>query len=532
MKPYRLTYADTHRFTPLVLDHLAGDPFVASLNEFPPTLSGLVEAAEKRFFDPVARRELCAVLSEQYAGLEVMAATAKNLELLAGEDTLTVTTGHQLCLFTGPLYVPLKILNTIRIAEQLSKELKGRGVVPIFWMATEDHDRPEIDHARVNGVKMEWPGAIAGAVGRLPLDGIDAVVAEMDKVLGPGNHADRLRELIHRCYRPGHTLAQATRLFIHGLFGRFGLICLDADHPTLKKRFAPFMRQELLERTVQTEVAKANDRIAEQYKVQAHAREVNLFYMEPGIRARILGGENGRATIEGDSSSTTESLLATLDAKPEKFSPNVLLRPVFQEVVLPNVAYIGGGGVLAYWFQLKPVFDRMGVAMPVLILRSSAAILPHKEFQRAVDLGVSITDLFTSAEDLRRRIAQERAGFSTSLDGERDQLESFHEQLAQRAKAIDPTLERSAGSAANLAYKGLEHLEKRFIRAAKAKTRNELDRLQMVLDVLFPEGGMQERQENFMTFYARHGENFFNELLGHLHPLSGEFTVMVDEPLG
>lgn len=530
MEPNRLPYAETDRFAPLVLDHLERKSFVEELSEFPPTRDGLLQAAGQRQFPNNIRLQLSEVLHQQYTAVDMHPAVRSNLDALSRPDSLTVTTGHQLCLFTGPLYVPLKILNTIKVSTELGKQL-DRPVIPIFWMASEDHDRPEIDHAWITGKKVQWPGEIGGAVGRMELQGIEAIIEQVSELLGPGRNADRLRGTIDRCYKPEFTLAKATRLFVNELFGRFGIICLDADDASLKRSFIPIMRSELNEKITQRTVQGTTIKIGQAYKVQAHPREINLFHMSSGMRARILENNDGTFEIEGVAKRSREQLLAELESHPEHFSPNVLLRPLYQETILPNIAYIGGGGELAYWLQLRGLFEELHTPMPVLLLRSSAAILPEKEFRRAKDLGLAIKDLFHPIEELRKRVALVKAGFATDLDREREAFRSMFDQLNERARSIDPTLERSAGSAAHLANKGLDHLEKRFVRVAKARARNELDRLQMVLDVLFPNKGMQERRENFMTFYLRHGDGLFDRLLEQLDPLDPQFTVFVERSL-
>ena len=529
MEVHRIPYADTDRFSPLVLGHLAGDRRVAPLRHRDPDLPGLIAAARDREFDPHTRQVLRSVLEKQYAGVAMHDAVRSNLTALGKQGTLTITTGHQLCLFTGPLFFPLKVINAVAMAARLQRELKGTPVVPVFWMATEDHDRAEIDHAWINGKKVEWPGKAEGAVGRLKLSGIEEVIAKAGELLGAGTNADRLRELLKECYKPEFTLAHATRHFVNALFGRSGVICLDADDPQLKRLFLPIMRKELMERFSEKAVEEANSRIAEDFKVQAHAREINLFYLAENDRARIID-HGGKAVPENDQRSSID-LLDELEEHPERFSPNVLLRPLYQETILPNVAYIGGGGELAYWLQLKPLFDRSAIPMPVLLLRTSVALLPQKEFRRMQDLGLSIKDLFLPVEELRGRIAREKAGFRTDMEQERSELNVLFEELRSRAASIDDTLERSAGSAAHLANKGLDHLEKRFVRAAKAHTEKELVRLQMILDVLFPAGGMQERRENFMTFYLRYGDEFFDILLKHLDPLDRNFAVLIEDPI-
>jgi bacillithiol synthase len=516
----------------MVLDHLSDDPFVTGLQSYTPDMSGLKKAAAERQFSPDTRSRLLQVLERQYSGLDVHEEVAGSLTALAQEDTLTVTTGHQLCLFTGPLYVPLKIMNTVRLARDLQQELKGRRVVPVFWMATEDHDREEVDHAWLHGRKYQWQGEASGAMGRATINAMDGLLAEVDRALGPGSHADHLRSLIQASYVEGRTLADATRHFVNGLFGRFGIICLDADDPELKREFLPVVEEELLHRVVETTLKEQQERIGSRYKVQAPAREINLFLLEHGERHRLQpGGGAGEVVVEGRGKDRTAQLLEQFRASPEKCSPNVLLRPVYQEMILPNVAYVGGGGELAYWMQLKPLFQQLNVPMPVVLLRTSVAIMPHKEHERMLSLGLKLPDIFLPVHQLEASVAAAHAGFRTNMSQERADLKAIFDALKQRARSVDPTLEASTASAETRADHLLVRLEKRFVRAAKGKARQDVDRLHMVLDTLFPGGGLQERRENFMTSFARHGEALFDVMLATLDPLDRQFTVLVEDPV-
>ncbi|MEO8733343.1 MAG: bacillithiol biosynthesis cysteine-adding enzyme BshC, partial [Flavobacteriales bacterium] len=392
MERTAVNYRATGRFSPLVLDYLDAAPALREFYRWSADADGLHAAMQARTFDPTARKTLCAAFDRQYAGMEIRPEVRANLDRLRKPNTLTVTTGQQLCLFTGPLYVPFKIIDVIRLARELSSA--KRDVVPVFWMATEDHDRAEIDHTWINNVKVQWPGEAAGAVGRLKLDGIDAVFDKVDALLGPGSHADEMRELLRRCYRPEYDLAKATRLFVDALFGRFGILILDADDPALKAVFAPLMREELLNQVTERSVHYADAKLAEHYAVQAHARDINLFYLRPGQRSRIELRGDLYQVLEGGPAFTLDQLLAELEQHPENFSPNVLLRPVYQEAILPNIAYVGGGGELAYWFQLKWLFQAVQVPMPVLLLRTSAAFLGEKDQKRLADLGLTVEQIF------------------------------------------------------------------------------------------------------------------------------------------
>jgi bacillithiol synthase len=525
MQPHCIPYGATHRFTPLVVDYLAQGEALRELYTYTPDLAGLRKAAEARTFEPASRLTLCAALAGQYKGMALPDALRDNLAALRQPDALTITTGHQLCLFGGPLYLSFKILNVVRLARTMSAEL-GRPVLPVFWMATEDHDRAEIDHTYINGSKVQWPGKAAGAVGHLRLDGIDAALQHAVEALGSGVHAAEIRDLLYACYRPDRTLAEATRHFLHALFGRFGVLIVDGDDPALKQLFAPLMQEELLNQVGQRSVQYANERIAEQYKVQAHAREINLFYLRPGHRSRIVEEDGHYRVLDGGPSWTSEALLAEVQEHPEHFSPNVLLRPVYQESVLPNIAYVGGGGELAYWLQLRWLFQGLRVPLPVVLLRTSAGFITPKALKQWQSMGLSMQELFAPLEELKAQVASRQSSFSTSVEEERISLATFYAALGAKASAADSTLRASVEARAMAADKGLERIGKSLVRAAKRKEHETLSRMDAVHAALFPGGGLQERRDNILPLLASHGEAFLDELLEKLDPLAQEFTLL------
>jgi bacillithiol biosynthesis cysteine-adding enzyme BshC len=527
MLPHRIPYADTRRFTSLVEDYLAQVEALRELYGFTPDLSGLRQAAEQRTFDPASRLTLCTALAEQYKGMALPDAVRDNLSALRRPDALTITTGHQLCLFGGPLYVTFKILNAVRLARTMSANL-GRPVLPVFWMATEDHDRAEIDHTYFNGHKLHWQGRDGGAVGELLLKDIGPVVEEAIALLGTGAQAGELAALLRDAYRPEHTLAKATRHFVNALFGRFGVLIVDGDDPALKQRFVPHMREELLNQVVQRTVAHANAKLAQHYTVQAHAREINLFHLCPGHRRRIVLEGQGYRVLDGGPSWSTDQLLHELATRPERFSPNVLLRPVYQETILPNIAYVGGGGELAYWLQLRWLFQALRVPMPVVLLRTSAGFLSAKHLRQWEELGLTLPDLFAPPDATKARVAAERAPFSTDISAERDHLQAFYLDLATRAAAVDPSLKASAEAHATRALHGLERLGKALLRSAKRREADALARMDRVHHALFPGGGLQERRDNILPMLAAHGIGFLDHLLEDLDPLAGTFTVFVE----
>lgn len=524
MQRIAIPYWETGRFSPLVTDYLDAAPGLRDFYRWSADADGLHAAAQAREFDPASRRVLCDALDLQYANMQLHPEVRANLDLLRKPNTLTVTTGHQLCLFTGPLYVPFKILNIVRLARQQSTP--QRAVVPVFWMATEDHDRPEIDHTWINGTQVRWPGETAGAVGRLPMEGIDAVLAEVDVLLGPGSHADDLRALLRRCYRPEHDLAQATRMFVDALFGRFGVIILDGDDANLKQLFVPLMREELINQVTVRSVHYADGKLAEHWRTQAFARDINLFHLRPGHRSRIELQGDRYQVLDGGPSFNLDELLAELDQHPEHFSPNVLMRPLYQERILPNIAYVGGGGELAYWFQLKWLFQAMQVPMPVMLLRTSAAFISNKDRDRLAMLELTIADLFRPLEEMKAQLALKNASFPTSIKEEKAAATKFYEALKARAVATDPTLEGAVSAIAKRAMNGLDALGKKLVRAAKREQHAPLEQLSLVHEHVFPGGGLQERRENFMPWYVREGPAFFDRLLSDLDPMDPRFSIL------
>jgi bacillithiol biosynthesis cysteine-adding enzyme BshC len=527
MEILRIPYRESRTVAPLVQAYLNGDPALRDHFVHGPDQDGL-HAASHRSFHQASRQVLVEVLRDQYAGLTDASAVHANIELLARPDALTITTGHQLVLFGGPLYVPFKILNVIRLAREQSERLK-RPVLPVFWMATEDHDRAEVDHAYLGGRRIHWPGAAGGAVGRLPLLGIEAAVEEAVQALGGGWDAARHADLIRSCYRPGSTLAEATRLLMHGLFGAQGLLILDGDDPRLKRLFIPVMREELVNQVAERCVRYANERLPAGYVGQAHARPINLFHLQPGHRRRIVEEEGRFRVSDGGPVWTADELLAELHANPADFSPNVLLRPLFQETVLPNMAYVGGAGELAYWLQLRWLFQAVQVPMPVVLLRTSAAFLSAKRWRQWQELGLDAGALFADPAVVRREVAAAAVHHRTELGAERVALHAFYQRLHTVAAAADASLRGAVDAREAAAQRGLERLERSLMRAARRSAGDRLARLDATIAALRPGGTLQERRENMLPLLADRGTALLDVLQRELDPLEHYFTVLVEE---
>jgi len=469
---------------------------------------------------------LANALDLQYNHTSISEQTAQNLAALPDENTFTVTTGHQLNIFTGPLYFLYKIVTAINLADRLKKEFPKQNFVPVYWMATEDHDFEEIQYFNIQDTKITWNRESSGAVGRLKTDGFKEVYKEFSALLGTSQNVDALRELFKNAYLKHDSLAEATRYLVNELFGAYGLVIVDGDDARLKKSLAPFVKAELLHQTSFKQVSETNKRLEAHYKIQVNPREINLFYLKDALRERIIF-ENSFFKVNNTSLVFSESdLLQEVEAHPERFSPNVLLRPLYQEIILPNLAYIGGGGELAYWFQLKDYFNEVAIPFPILVLRNSVLLATKKQLHRLDKLGISVPEIFSKQETLVANVVKKLSEINIDFSEQKKFLQQQFADLKVLAQKTDPTFLGAVNAQEKKQLNGLDHLEKRLLKAQKHKLSEVVDRLTAVQNELFPHQSLQERNQNFSAFYEAAGADLIASLLKNTDPLKFEFALI------
>ena len=523
-----ITYQDSGYFIPLMNDYLNQKPELQSFFNRFPTLENFEGQMEekKANFNNQHRNVLVAALNLQYRKLETSSATQQNIEALAQSNTFTITTGHQLNLFTGPLYFLYKIISTINLTKELKSTYPNANFVPIYWMATEDHDFEEINYFNFKGKKIRWNAEVSGPVGRLSTKGIDAVFEVFEKEIGTSKNAQTIKELFEKAYLEHDTLTAATRYLANALFGEYGLVILDGDDANLKKEFFPFVKEELLHQVSHREVISTIEKL-KSYAIQVNPREINLFYIEDQLRERIVI-ENGRYKIKDTPLEfSKEEILTVLEKNPEKFSPNVILRPLYQEVILPNLCYIGGGGELAYWLELKSFFDTSNVTFPILSLRNSAVIATEKQAKKAAKLELSWKDLFSNQNELRNDKTKSMSEFPIDLTIQKEHLKNQFHYLHTLIQKTDKSFAGAVKAQEIKQIKGIENLERRLLKSQKRKYTAVLERMTDLQNELFPNKGLQERQANFSEFYLAFGEQLIPRLIQHLKPLNQEFSVVV-----
>lgn len=528
MKISAIPFSDTGYFSKLISDYTSRAEAVTTFSRRFADTDAVSELLHQPYPLKIDRGLLSETILRQYNGIEISEQVGVNIERLRSEDTFCVVTAHQLNLFGGPLYFVIKIANTISLCRKLKEQFPDKHFVPVYWMGSEDHDFEEVNHIRLFGKSLSWEDKQGGAFGRYSTESLNPLIDQLQEILGADADHDGLMGTINTAYSLPN-IEQAARYLVNAIFGIHGLVIVNGDDRVLKAAMIPSFEEELFGQASEPLVREQSRMLEEAgYHAQASPRPINLFYLSPGKRERIERLEDG-SFMAGDLRFSTEDLKSILQNTPEAISPNVILRPVFQQSVLPSVAFIGGGGEMAYWMQLATVFDLHQTVFPVLIPRTSLLYLPKGQLKRLDKLGLKVTDLFKEREALKREYALEHSKEDPDLSKQKQQLEYIFQEVRAKAEAIDATLGPASGAEAQKALNALDQLQGRMIRAIKQQQDTSLRQIDHLYDQLFPDGVLQERKDNFMNFYARQGQSFIELLIDTLMPIDQEFVVLQED---
>jgi bacillithiol biosynthesis cysteine-adding enzyme BshC len=518
----------TGKFSPIVCDYIDQDPFLDPFYEAAPTLENFGGFIERKSQQTCNRALLIDVLKEQYLAAGILdESVSKNIERLRSNSCYTITTGQQIGILLGPLYTTLKIISVVRLAEELHKTYTNHDFIPVFWMATEDHDVEEIDHAFVLGKNIQWNTDQKGPVGRFSNVGIEKVLEELKELSGKSADANWLMEIYTKAYAMP-TLSLATRFLVHEIIGDWGVLILDADDKRLKQEFAVTMAKDILEKNSFRAIENTRTKIEERYKTQVKGREINFFYMLDGYRERITEEEGTFKTYDAKHTWNVVELNSEINEFPERFSPNVVMRPLYQETILPNIAYIGGGAEIGYWLQFGEIFKHYQIPYPALILRQSAMIIDKVNALRIQKLGLEPSDLFWELVDIEKKITLSLSEHDLELQAERKQLHQITEQINSIARTIDFSLSQSTESLNKRIENQLDRFSKKIIRAQKKKLLVEISRLQNIWSMIYPKETLQERKETLHSFIILYSKDIIAELYRNTHPLNNEFIVLTE----
>lgn len=519
-------YEQTGYFSKLAIDYINGSEKLRQFYNLSPDIEGIQKSIEQRK-DFKFRKILVDQLQEQYDGIEVPVKVSENIASLREENTFTVTTAHQPNIFSGPLYVVYKIFHAIKLAEELKIKLPQYNFVPVYFMGSEDADLNELNNITINQRKYTWPTKQTGAVGRMNVDkSFLQLMNEIEGQLSVLSYGKEMMEIFRNSYQEKDEVQLSTLKLLNKVFGSYGLIVLIADKPGLKKIFQPVLEKELKEQFSHKAVEETIKKLVDFYKVQAVGREINLFYLKDNKRERIEISD-GKYRVENLGLEwTNDDILKELDNYPERFSPNVILRGAYQETILPNIAFIGGGGELAYWLELKEVFKKADVPYPVLLLRNSFLIIDKKQNGIIKKTGIQYEDLFLSEHDIMKKIVASNTNNSFMLNENFKNIASLYDSLQQQATEIDASLREHVDALKTKALKKLVELEKKMLRAEKRKFSTEHVQVEKLKSILFPNGGLQERVENFSGFYAESGIQFLKNIYLYSKGLDQSFAII------
>ncbi len=518
MKTGKIDFQDTHAFNSFFLDYIQQKESLKKFySRFPSLANFKDQINEKSAFATEKRQRLADELIKQYGDLRISEKVKTNLTALRDSKTFTVTTGHQLNIFTGPLYFIYKIVTVINACKELKAAYPQCHFVPVYWMASEDHDYDEIKYFRLYGKKYVWNTQQQGAVGRFHTRELRDLLNEV-----PGEIS-----LFREAYTKSKTLSQAVLHYVNALFGHEGLIVVDADNHELKKSLIPVIHDDLMHHHAKEKVDETTHELQSLgYHTQVHAREINFFYLAEGVRGRLERTVDGFRVVDSVLKFSEAEMQKMILEEPEKFSPNVVLRPVYQELILPNLAYCGGPAELVYWLQLKGVFEKFDIPFPILLPRSFAMVMDQPTFRKFEKTKLQIRDLFEEKNYLFNHWTAQHSHHQLSLGNEMKTIQELFDEVKRRSGEIDATLIRFVGAEAQRALHGLGKIEKKMLRAEKRLHTDKLRQIENVKDALFPNGSLQERSDNFLNFYQS-DPAFIQKAMEHLSPFDFRFNVLI-----
>lgn len=510
----KLDFRETGLFSKLIVDYVEGNPQLSPFYASPPTLEGFKKAIKAKDFSADYRKTLVEVLKEQYSTIDAPSKVRGNIEALLDGNTFTVTTGHQLNIFTGPLFYIYKLVATINLAKKLTETYPEYRFVPVYWMGTEDHDFEEINHLFIHNKKYEWQTDQQGATGRFDTEGLEEVLNQL-----PGR-----TEVFKNALQKHKRLSDVVRDYVNQLFGNEGLVSIDADDARFKKEFLHVIKDELYnERShlLVDQQSKALEKAG--YKQQIQPRELNLFYLDDGLRSRIVKEEKGYTVVDTDIKFTVEEINELLETNPERFSPNVILRPVYQETILPNLGYVGGPSELGYWFQLKSVFDHFKLAFPVLMPRSFVMFIGNATGHKIKKLDVAYSDLFLREDLFINKYFSSHSNGELDLEDTKKKLNALYSELKKKASEVDISLGALVDSEQIKGVKSIKRVEHKMMKAEKRKRKDELRMLDEIYSSLYPGGVPHERKENLLSI---NDSTFIGHLLEFLNPIDLKYNII------
>lgn len=495
--------------------------------KYPVNLESFEQVIKNKQTQNVDRTTLIEVIKDQYKIFNLSETQVMNIDLLARENTYTIVTAHQPSLLTGPLYYIYKIASTINLCQRLKEHYPENHFVPVFINGSEDHDFEEINHVNLFHKTIHWEEEKRGPVGRLPVGQLETVIQEVGEILGSSTFADEVRSLLKESLAKSKTYNDFAAHLVQFLFAPYGVISLNTDDQRLKKAFVPIIKKEIFSSFSISHIEKAQAALEEKgFKGQAYPRDINFFYLGDGYRERIEKEGGTFKVLNTDIVFTADALEKEIEEHPDRFSPNVIMRPLYQELILPNLAYIGGGGELAYWLERRSQFEEAGIPFPMLIRRNSVMLLAPGHQKSMDKLEIARDEIWQEEYMLVNKILENASDVDLNVDTEYEAISEAMEAISKRALAIDPGLEKYVLAERVKTLKNIDQIGSRLKRAVKSQEENKVKQVKNLKEKLFPNGGLQERHNNFFQYYITYGRPLLDYLVQELDPLNKDFVII------
>ena len=502
MKKETISFNDTGNFSKKFLSFINKD----SKEEHFPDEKNIIKAIDKVDFSNSKRRTLHSEITSQYNSIEISNKLSENIDSILSDNTFTITTGHQLNVCTGPLYVIYKIISAIKLAENLSKKYPNYNFVPVYWMASEDHDFDEIKSFHSLGRTHVWDIKTSGPVG-------DINPKSFAKIL---QKESSIPSFFLEAYNSSDSLSEAVIKYMNFLFGERGLIVIDPNSKLLKKSFVQIIEDDIINNSIYN-IEKTSE-----IKSDVLVRKINFFYQEKNFRERIEK-ENEYKILSTSKSFDESTMKKLIHSSPENFSPNVISRCLFQQSILPNISYVGGPAEIVYWLSFKKFFKSYDINYPVLIPRDFCLILSEKVQKIIEKYNLNSGDLFKSRHVLESKsigaFEDETKNFSNEIQKIKDAVES----LSSKFGDIDSTMKPHVLATGKKIEKTVSQVERRYVNALKKNNSDAISHIKYLIDNLKPNNSIQERKENMISFYD---SSFIDDLYKDLDPLDLNFKIL------
>ena len=466
---------------------------------------------EDRDLELKRRKILVSSIKQQY--LDANLSVPNNLDKLSKKGSFTITTGHQLCVFGGPQYFIHKIISVIKNAQDLKNKFPNNDFIPVFWLASEDHDFKEISNLNIFNKELKVTKEDSIAVGKLSPVIFKPILDELKVIFKNDERFNDLAEIFNEALKK-QNWSLATRYWLAQLFTDNDLIIVDPDDKALKELFSSTMKHEIADQFIHKCVKSTNNKLDSLgYSPKINPRELNLFYLSDNRRYRVIFKDN--LFYIGDSVFSKNELQQKLSENPELFSPNVLLRPLYQETILPNLVYVGGPSEITYWAQLKDSFDSVTINFPIVILRDHFSWMTQKQIDLWFKLGFLAEDLLKNESDLLKKFLFNNHNNDFSIIDEKNILTNLENTLSKKAEKIDLTLVPSIRAMVKGMNKDLNKIQQKLSQSIKRSEENKINQIRKINSLIVQKGSLKERSQNFIGPYLNSPKNYVQTMLDY-----------------